>query len=142
MAWVAKIQPISVPENCRNRERYNASSGSHDPQMTYSRNIIRLRRHRALSGMATSEAESPPGRTSYVGGGALDRPSRRPLSSLPLTRGLSIAVAACVLAASTAAASDRKRDGAPSEATLELYRSKCQQCHLADGNSPLAPLNF
>ena len=30
----------------------------------------------------------------------------------------------------------------PSEATLELYRAKCQQCHMADGNSPLEPLNF
>ena len=30
----------------------------------------------------------------------------------------------------------------PSEATLELYKAKCQQCHMADGNSPLEPLNF
>lgn len=30
----------------------------------------------------------------------------------------------------------------PSAALLELYRSKCQQCHLADGNSPLEALNF
>lgn len=26
--------------------------------------------------------------------------------------------------------------------TLELYRSKCQSCHMVDGNSPLEPLNF
>src|SRR5947209_16941689 len=30
----------------------------------------------------------------------------------------------------------------PSEATLDLYKAKCQQCHMADGNSPLEPLNF
>jgi mono/diheme cytochrome c family protein len=27
-------------------------------------------------------------------------------------------------------------------ATAELYRAKCAQCHLADGNPPLEPLNF
>jgi cytochrome c oxidase cbb3-type subunit 3 len=32
--------------------------------------------------------------------------------------------------------------GQPSAETLELYRTKCLQCHLADGNSPLEPLNF
>jgi mono/diheme cytochrome c family protein len=26
--------------------------------------------------------------------------------------------------------------------TLELYKAKCGLCHLADGNSPLPPLNF
>jgi mono/diheme cytochrome c family protein len=26
--------------------------------------------------------------------------------------------------------------------TPELYRAKCQQCHMADGNSPLEPMNF
>jgi mono/diheme cytochrome c family protein len=30
----------------------------------------------------------------------------------------------------------------PSEATLDVYKAKCQQCHMADGNSPLEPLNF
>ena len=30
----------------------------------------------------------------------------------------------------------------PSEATLEVYKAKCQACHMADGNSPLEPLNF
>jgi mono/diheme cytochrome c family protein len=47
-----------------------------------------------------------------------------------------------VLAAAVAAAAGGKDDSPPSEATLELYRSKCQQCHLADGNSPFEPLNF
>lgn len=59
-----------------------------------------------------------------------------------MTRRIPIAFASCVLAALAAAASDRKGDTATSEATLDLYRSKCQQCHLAEGNSPLEPLNF
>jgi mono/diheme cytochrome c family protein len=59
-----------------------------------------------------------------------------------LSRGASFAVACCVAAAVTAAAADRKGDTAPSEATLHLYRSKCQPCHMADGNSPLEPMNF
>jgi mono/diheme cytochrome c family protein len=62
----------------------------------------------------------------------------RPLSSLHLTRPISIAFAAWLLAAVAAAGGAK----APSEATLELYRSKCQQCHLADGNAPLEPMNF
>ena len=37
--------------------------------------------------------------------------------------------------------------GAPSAAkasaeTLDLYRAHCQSCHMADGDSPLEPLNF
>lgn len=59
-----------------------------------------------------------------------------------MTRPASIAAASCVAVALTASAADRKGDAAPSEATLDLYRSKCQQCHMADGNSPLEPLNF
>jgi len=59
-----------------------------------------------------------------------------------LSRRVSFAVASCVAAALTAAAADRKADTAPSEATLDLYRSKCQQCHMADGNSPIEPMNF
>jgi mono/diheme cytochrome c family protein len=31
---------------------------------------------------------------------------------------------------------------ATSAETLELYRAKCQACHMADGKSPLEPLNF
>jgi len=50
------------------------------------------------------------------------------------------AVASVPLAgAPMAAATDAYK---PSEATLELYKAKCQQCHMADGNSPLEPLNF
>ena len=55
---------------------------------------------------------------------------------------MSFAVACVVVAASTAAAADRKGHTTPSDATLDLYRSKCQQCHLADGNAPLEPMNF
>jgi len=54
-----------------------------------------------------------------------------------LTRALSIAAATWLLAAVAEGGSK-----APSDATLDLYRAKCQQCHLADGNAPLAPMNF
>ncbi|HSB61967.1 MAG TPA: cytochrome c [Vicinamibacteria bacterium] len=30
----------------------------------------------------------------------------------------------------------------PTEATLELYKTKCLACHLADGNSPIPEMNF
>src|SRR2546427_3293269 len=51
-----------------------------------------------------------------------------------------VAVAGLALAgAGLAGAADVYK---PSEATLELYKAKCQQCHMADGNSPLEPLNF
>jgi mono/diheme cytochrome c family protein len=30
----------------------------------------------------------------------------------------------------------------PSEETLEVYKTKCQACHMADGNSPLPIMNF
>lgn len=59
-----------------------------------------------------------------------------------MSRRILFALASCVAAAVTAAAADRKGDTAPSEATLDLYRSKCQQCHMADGDSPIEPMNF
>lgn len=40
-------------------------------------------------------------------------------------------------AAATAGAAE-----SPSAATLELYKAKCQSCHMADGSSPLEPLSF
>ena len=59
-----------------------------------------------------------------------------------MTRPIStIAFASCLLAALPAAGGG-KAPSSPSEATLDLYRSKCQQCHLADGNAPLEPMNF
>jgi mono/diheme cytochrome c family protein len=30
----------------------------------------------------------------------------------------------------------------PTAETLELYKVKCGACHMLDGNSPLAPMNF
>lgn len=30
----------------------------------------------------------------------------------------------------------------PTEATLEVYKTKCLACHLADGNSPIPEMNF
>jgi mono/diheme cytochrome c family protein len=44
-----------------------------------------------------------------------------------------VALAGC---SSVAAATE------PPAATLELYRVKCASCHMADGSSPLEPLNF
>jgi cytochrome c oxidase cbb3-type subunit 3 len=41
-----------------------------------------------------------------------------------------------------AAASAAETPGKPPAETLELYETKCQSCHMADGNSPLEPLNF
>jgi mono/diheme cytochrome c family protein len=30
----------------------------------------------------------------------------------------------------------------PTEATLDLYKTKCLACHLPDGNSPIPEMNF
>jgi cytochrome c oxidase cbb3-type subunit 3 len=45
-----------------------------------------------------------------------------------------------LLGAAAAAAGDAPAK--PSAETLELYETRCQSCHMADGNSPLEPLNF
>ena len=52
---------------------------------------------------------------------------------------MAVVVGVLLAGAAMAAAADAYK---PSEATLELYKVKCQQCHMADGNSPLEPLNF
>ena len=39
-------------------------------------------------------------------------------------------------------ASARAADAAADEATLQIYKTKCQACHLADGNSPVKEMNF
>jgi mono/diheme cytochrome c family protein len=59
------------------------------------------------------------------------------------------AIAAAVLvsvslaqAAASAAGAAKGEAYKPTEATLEVYKAKCQACHMADGNSPLPPLNF
>ena len=57
MAWVAKIQPICAPGNAARLPRYRASSGSHDPQMTYSRNIIDGEPDRGGSGHGSSSVQ-------------------------------------------------------------------------------------
>jgi mono/diheme cytochrome c family protein len=45
---------------------------------------------------------------------------------------LALAAAVCIVAPARAA----------DEATLQLYKTKCQACHLADGNSPIKEMNF
>jgi aldose sugar dehydrogenase len=47
-----------------------------------------------------------------------------------------LAMALAGLAASASA------QGKPTEATLELYKTKCLACHLLDGNSPIPEMNF
>ena len=50
---------------------------------------------------------------------------------------LALAGIALVSLAATAAAQDK-----PTEATLDLYKTKCLACHLPDGNSPIPEMNF
>jgi mono/diheme cytochrome c family protein len=47
---------------------------------------------------------------------------------------LALAVAAVVSRPVPARAAD--------EATLDLYKAKCQACHMAEGNSPIKEMNF
>jgi aldose sugar dehydrogenase len=47
--------------------------------------------------------------------------------------------AACLALVSSAAAA---RAEEPDPEILALYKAKCQSCHLADGNSPVAAMNF
>jgi mono/diheme cytochrome c family protein len=35
-----------------------------------------------------------------------------------------------------------RADGDADQATLDLFKAKCQICHTADGNSPLKPMNL
>ena len=53
------------------------------------------------------------------------------------TRGPALAILVFACAAVPAAAA-----GPADEATLQLYKTKCQACHLADGNSPIKEMNF
>jgi mono/diheme cytochrome c family protein len=58
---------------------------------------------------------------------------------------IAVAVLLSVSLAHPAAAADaapKAQAGKPTEATLEVYKTKCQACHMPDGNSPLEPLNF
>lgn len=52
---------------------------------------------------------------------------------------LPLAAALALLAATPAAAADSP---VPSEATVELYKAKCQACHLPDGAAPLETMNL
>ena len=51
---------------------------------------------------------------------------------------LLFAVACLALVSSAAAA----RAEEPDPEILAIYKAKCQSCHLADGNSPVAAMNF
>ena len=53
---------------------------------------------------------------------------------------LPLAAALALLAATPAAAADSP--GTPAEATVELYKAKCQACHLPDGAAPLEAMNL
>jgi mono/diheme cytochrome c family protein len=61
------------------------------------------------------------------------------MREVPLRHAFAAAVLLSLAAARPAAAAAPYK---PSEATLELYKAKCGQCHMPDGNSPLEPLNF
>lgn len=50
---------------------------------------------------------------------------------------LVLAGLALVGLAVTASAQDK-----PTDATLDLYKTKCLACHLPDGNSPIPEMNF
>jgi mono/diheme cytochrome c family protein len=50
---------------------------------------------------------------------------------------LALAGIALVTLGATATAQDK-----PTEATLDLYKTKCLACHLPDGNSPIPEMNF
>jgi mono/diheme cytochrome c family protein len=58
---------------------------------------------------------------------------------------LALAVGATADAAPPAKAAPAKGASSaykPSEDTLEVYKTKCQACHMVDGNSPLPLMNF
>jgi mono/diheme cytochrome c family protein len=61
---------------------------------------------------------------------------------LPKTNPILIGVISTLALSAAAAPSAKAPASKPSEQTLEVYKAKCQACHMADGNSPLEPLNF
>jgi mono/diheme cytochrome c family protein len=63
-------------------------------------------------------------------------PRRRLGGMAPWSR---MAAAAALLGLSVPVAAEAP---AADEATVELYRAKCQICHMADGNSPVPAMNF
>lgn len=52
------------------------------------------------------------------------------------------ALAAWLLLAPAAAAGAASNAQEKPPSTAELYKTHCQSCHMADGDSPLPPLNF
>jgi mono/diheme cytochrome c family protein len=56
--------------------------------------------------------------------------------------GLGLCLAAGLSAASGAADAPKGKAPAVSEATLEIYKTKCQSCHMPDGNAPLEMMNL
>jgi mono/diheme cytochrome c family protein len=52
------------------------------------------------------------------------------------------AVLSCLGLGLAALATAADPPGKPSEATLEIYKTKCQACHMPDGNAPLEPMNL
>jgi mono/diheme cytochrome c family protein len=56
------------------------------------------------------------------------------LPSKRAAMGLAMALASLAFAAASAGAAD--------DATQQLYKTKCQACHLAEGNSPIKEMNF
>lgn len=68
---------------------------------------------------------------------------REPISALLLSLALAAGAAAdAAPPAKAAAAKGGSSAYKPSEDTLEVYKTKCQACHMADGNSPLPLMNF
>jgi mono/diheme cytochrome c family protein len=61
------------------------------------------------------------------------------MREVPLRHALAAAVLLSLAAVPPATAAAPYK---PTEETLELYKAKCGQCHMPDGNSPLEPLNF
>jgi mono/diheme cytochrome c family protein len=51
-------------------------------------------------------------------------------------------VAAALLSLGLAPCLALAEDGPADAATRDLYKTKCQICHMADGNSPIQPMNF
>jgi mono/diheme cytochrome c family protein len=59
-----------------------------------------------------------------------------------LWAGLGLSLAAGISVAAAAPAGPTGKAPAVSEATLELYKVRCQACHMPDGNAPLEMMNL
>ena len=63
----------------------------------------------------------------------------RRAGTLALLAGAALAMALSVVATPAAQAGDAAKPGATKVDALELYTSKCQACHMADGDSKIMP---